>query len=183
MGMLLILSIICSAALALVNIKTSPIIQQNAEIQRMGIVLDAFNIKYDPKNSEEITAAYKNRVTESEENGIKQFREKESGATAISLFGSGFQSSITVVVALKGDEITGFKVVSQNETPGLGARISENTFQNQFIGKKVSKGIKFVKSGKAGPNEFDALTGATETSRALALILNTGFSSYYGTVK
>jgi Na+-translocating ferredoxin:NAD+ oxidoreductase RnfG subunit len=51
----------------------------------------------------------------------------------------------------------------------------------QFIGKKVAKGIKFVKSGHAGPSEFDALTGATETSRALARILNNGFTAYYST--
>ena len=183
MGMLLILSIICSAALALVNIKTSPIIQRNAEIQRMGIVLDAFQIEYDPKNSAEITSTYKNRVTESEEKGIKLFREKDSGATAISLGGSGFQGNITVVVALKGDTITGFKVVSQKETPGLGARISDNAFQKQFIGKKVAQGITLVKTGKAGPNEFDALTGATVTSEAVARILNNGFDAYFSAVK
>lgn len=179
MGMLLILSIICSGALALVNIKTLPIIQRNAEIQRMGIVLDAFQIKYDPKNTAEITSTYKNRVTESEEKGLMLFKEKESGATALSLSGGGFQSIITLVVALKGETISGFKVVSQNETPGLGARMMEKSFQNSFIGKKVSGGIKWVKTGHAGPSEFDAITGATETSKALTRILNRGFSSFY----
>jgi len=178
-GMLLILSIICSGALALVNIKTLPIIQRNAEIQRMGIVLDAFQIKYDPKNTAEVTSTYKNRVTESEEKGLRLFKEKESGATAVSLSGSGFQGIITVVVALKGETISGFKVVSQNETPGLGARMMEKTFQDSFVGKKVSGGIKWVKTGHAGPSEFDALTGATETSKALTRILNRGFASYY----
>lgn len=181
--MLLILSIICSAALAFVNIKTSPIIQRNSEIQRMGVVLDAFQIKYDPKNTDEIIFTYKNRVTESEERGFKLFREKESGATAISLSGSGFQSNITVLVALKGDTISGFKVVSQNETPGLGARVKEEAFQNQFIGKKVGQGITLVKNRKAGQNQFDAITGATESSKALARILNNGFTAYFSNMK
>jgi len=182
-GMLLILSVICSASLALVNIKTSPIIRKNAEIQRMGIVLDAFHIKYNKNNTEEVINTYKNRVTESEERGLKLFKEKESGATAISLSGSGFQSTITVVVALKEDTITGFKVVSQNETPGLGARIVEDVFQNQFIGKKVDQGITFVKNAKAGQNQFDAITGATESSKALVKILNSGFTAYFSTRK
>ncbi len=36
-----------------------------------------------------------------------------------------------------------------------------------------------TKSGNAGINEFDAITGATETSRALVRILNRGFSRYF----
>lgn len=182
-GMLLILSIICSGALAFINIQTAPVILKNAEIQRMRVVLDAFQIQYDLTNTEGIISTYKSRVTESEERGIKLFKEKESGATAISLSGSGFQSTIIVVVALKGDTITGFKVVSQNETPGLGARIMEDAFQNQFIGKKVGGGITLVKNGKAGQNQFDAVTGATESSKALAKILNNGFAAYFNTVK
>ncbi|MDP2982772.1 MAG: FMN-binding protein [Candidatus Latescibacter sp.] len=181
MGMLLILSIICSGFLALVNIKTLPIIQRNEEIKRKGVVLDAFQIKYNPKNTAEIISIYKNRVTESEEKGLRLFKEKESGATAVSLSGSGFQSIITVVVALNGETISGFKVVSQNETPGLGARMMEKSFQDSFIGKKVSGGIKWVKTGHSGPSEFDAITGATETSKALTRILNLGFSSFYNT--
>jgi Na+-translocating ferredoxin:NAD+ oxidoreductase subunit G len=180
MGVLLVLSILCSGAISLVTYQTMPRIQRNEETRRLGIVLDVLQIKYDPKNIDDIVSTYKNRVTESEQNGIKLFKEKESGATALSLSGSGFQSIINVIVALKGDTISGFKVVSQNETPGLGARMSEKAFQSSFIGKKVSGGITWVKTGKAGPGEFDAITGATESSKALTRILNRGFSLFFG---
>jgi len=183
LGLLLILSIICSAALAFVNIKTEPIIRRNEEIKRMMTVLNVFEVSYDPLDYRSVTDTFRFRITETEENGLTIFHEKESGQTALQLSGSGFQGIIKVVVALKGDTVSGFRIIRQSETPGLGSRISEEAFQKQFIGKKVSGGITLVKSGKAGPKEFDAITGATESSKALARILNDGFSRYFRNAK
>lgn len=179
LGLLLILSVICSASLAIVNIKTGPIIRTNLEVKRMMTVLNVFGVTNDIRDSDSIKKSYDEHITETEEKGLKLFREKESGATALYLSGNGFQGTITVVVALKDDTINGFRIISQNETPGLGARIQEDAFQNQFIGKKVSNGITLVKTGKAGPNEFDAITGATESSRAIERILNSGFKAFF----
>jgi Na+-translocating ferredoxin:NAD+ oxidoreductase subunit G len=179
LGLLLILSIICSASLAFVTIKTGPFIRQNEETMRMMTVLNVFGVKFDKSNKTSIAETYRSLIAEESKNGLTLFHEKESGQTALEMSGSGFQSIITLVVALKGDTISGFKVVSQNETPGLGSRITEEAFQNQFIGKKVSEGITWVKTGHAGPSEFDAITGATESSKALTRILNRGFSSFF----
>ena len=74
-------------------------------------------------------------------------------------------------------------MVSQVETPGLGARITEDAFQDAFIGKEVGGGIAMSKSGDAGPGEFDAITGATETSRALEKILSAGFKRYFSSAE
>jgi len=183
LGLLLILSIICSAALAFVNIKTEPIIRRNEEIKRMMTVLNVFEVSYDPLDDRSVTDTFRSRITETEENGLTIFHEKESGQTALHLSGSGFQGIIKVVVALKGDTVSGFRIISQSETPGLGSRIAGDVFQKQFIGKKVSGGITPVKSRKAGPMEFDAITGATESSKALARILNNGFARYFQKAK
>lgn len=182
-GLLVIMAIVCSSSLALVNIKTSPIIRRNEEIAYMRTVLDVFRIPYDSKNSDSIMTAYNENIEEREEQGLPLFTKKGSSIKAVSLSGSGFQGHISLVVALDSDTISGFKVVSQVETPGLGARISEEQFQNSFIGKQVTGGIIMTKSGNAGPHEFDAITGATETSRALEKILNRGFKRYFDIVK
>jgi len=178
-GMLLIMAVVCSSALALVNIFTSPIITRNNEINYMSIVLNVFGISYDAEDSDTIISAYNHEIEESETDGIKLFTDKSSNRTATSISGNGFQGPITVVVAFDGDIISGFKVVSQVETPGLGARITEDSFQQSFIGKRVSDGIRMTRFGNAGISEFDAITGATETSRALEKILNRGFSRYF----
>lgn len=182
LGLLLILSVICSATLAIVNIHTEPIIRENLELKRMTTVLNVFGVTYDILDPGSVRKTYTARITETEERGLKLFRETQSGAAALYLSGKGFQGMMTVVVALRNDTISGFRVIDQKETPGLGARITEDAFQNQFVGKKVSGGITLVKSGKAGPGEFDAITGATESSKALALILNNGFSAFFKNV-
>lgn len=182
-GLLVIMAVVCSSALALVNIKIEPIIQRNNEITYMKTVLDVFEISYDVKDSDSIISTYKQAIEEIEADGLRLFTDKESGRTATSISGSGFQGLITLIVALEGDMITGFKVVSQVETPGLGSRITEESFQKSFIGKRVSNGITMTKSGSAGVSEFDAITGATETSRALVRILNRGFSRYFELVE
>ena len=178
-GLLLIMAVVCSTALSLVNYKTAPIIARNNEVAYMSTVLDVFGIPYDADNPEATIETFNRRIGERSENGLTIFVEEESGASAVSLEGSGFQGPMSVVVALDGDEITGFKVVNQVETPGLGARITEDEFQDSFIGKRVRNGITMVKGG-AGASEFDAITGATETSRALEKMLNRGFEAYFG---
>ena len=69
--------------------------------------------------------------------------------------GKGYSSTIeTMVGMLKDGTITAIKVLSQNETPGLGARVSEPGFTSQFTHKKDL-------------NEVEAITGATISSRAV----------------
>jgi RnfABCDGE-type electron transport complex G subunit len=182
-GLLVVMAIICSSALAFVNIKIAPVIEKNQKITYMRTVLDVFGVPYDIINQDSIVQTYQEHIKERQKNGLTLFDEQKTHATAVSLEGSGFQGHISLVVALAGDTITGFKVVSQEETPGLGARITGEAFQKSFVGKKVSKGIKMVKSGNAGPAQFDAITGATETSKALEKILNRGFKQYFEAVK
>ena len=59
--------------------------------------------------------------------------------------------------------ITGLSVVDcSNETPGLGANASNESFYGQFAGK--SGEVAVTKDG----GDIEALTGATVTSRAVA---------------
>jgi len=178
-GLLLIMAVVCSTSLAVVNFKTAPIIQKNQEVTYKSTVLEVFGVPFDAGDDDAVLASFDRRIEEREAGGQTLFFDRESDATALFLEGSGFQGPISVVVALDGETITGFKVVSQVETPGLGARITEEDFQRSFVGKKVGGGIGMVKSGSAGESEFDAVTGATETSRALEKILDRGFKRYF----
>jgi len=88
--------------------------------------------------------------------------------------GPGLWGQIDAVVGYRPDlkTLTGVDFTKQNETPGLGARISEAWFREQFRGKsgpftRVPEGTKNTAS-----NQFDAITGATITSTAVQNILN-----------
>lgn len=67
----------------------------------------------------------------------------------------GYSSDIRTAVSLKpkGD-IIAIKILEQGETPGIGSRITEEGFLNQFKNKNVDA-------------QFDTITAATISSRAV----------------
>jgi Na+-transporting NADH:ubiquinone oxidoreductase subunit C len=67
--------------------------------------------------------------------------------------------------------LTGIEFIKQNETPGLGGRITESWFKEQFRGKRWP--LSVVPEGDpAGDQEFQAITGATNTTNGIRDILN-----------
>lgn len=68
-------------------------------------------------------------------------------------------------------EITGFTVLSADETPGLGAKCKDADFQEQFAGKNVDS-IEYTKDGAAEDNQIDAISGATITTKAVTKGVN-----------
>lgn len=64
-----------------------------------------------------------------------------------------------------------FRVIEQNETLGLGSQIAEESFYEQFDALKVNEKIKMV-STPAQESQFDAISGATMSSKAVETIIN-----------
>jgi electron transport complex protein RnfG len=63
------------------------------------------------------------------------------------------------------DETTlrGISIVKHSESPGLGAKITENEFRDQFIGLELDD-VELTYDG----GQIDAITGATISSNAVA---------------
>ena len=82
-----------------------------------------------------------------------------------------------VVLSEDGSTIKGVAFAHKSETPGLGAKITDDDFANAFIGKKlydqngVFTSVRVVKKGQEGDireeNRVDAISGATITSRGV----------------
>lgn len=81
----------------------------------------------------------------------------------------GSQGPIVVAGAVDSSftNVLGMDVLSHEETPGLGARITTPEFQSQFRGVPVSQ-LALSSSG----GSIDALTGATISSRAVVNALD-----------
>lgn len=80
---------------------------------------------------------------------------------------SGFGGAVPTTVGIGSDGvITGIKVTTPSETPGLGARATEPEFQDQFKG--MSGELKVNKDG----GQVQAITSATITSRAVTSGVN-----------
>jgi len=75
----------------------------------------------------------------------------------------GFSSDIVAMVGMDKDfNIQKIEVVTQSETPGLGNKVSEDWFENQFSGKSLAQ-IKLERNG----GEIKDITGATISSKAI----------------
>lgn len=78
------------------------------------------------------------------------------------------QSTITFSVGIRNDgTVNGYSITSIAETPGLGAKATEESFYSQFENKNVDSFV-VVKSTPAADNEIESISGSTITSKAMA---------------
>jgi electron transport complex protein RnfG len=80
----------------------------------------------------------------------------------------GYGGDIQMMIGMtpKG-EILDIQILSMNETPGLGTKTNEPSFKDQFKGKSLETGAKFVlKKDDSSNYDLDAVSGATISSRA-----------------
>lgn len=101
---------------------------------------------------------------------------------AVSPNGYGGDISVAVGIAAKTSTITGFSVLSNSETAGLGARCTEDEFVSQFAGKDATS-IEYVKGGGAAGNQIDAISGATVTTNAVTEAVNSALAVYGNVLK
>ena len=94
------------------------------------------------------------------------------------VYGAGLWGPIWGYIAVNddGNTIYGANFSHEGETPGLGARITEQSFQDLFKDKHLFvngefKSVAILKKGQKttdGAEQIDALTGATITSRGVS---------------
>jgi electron transport complex protein RnfG len=84
----------------------------------------------------------------------------------------GYGGPIQVMTGVSADgQVTGVVILSQNETPGLGANATKESFRSQYLQPLPQGGFRVVKSAP-GQGEIQAMTGATITSTAVTNAVN-----------
>lgn len=94
--------------------------------------------------------------------------------------GQGLWGSIEALLALTPDfeEIVNLAILEQNETPGLGGRITEGWFLSQFSEKPISEegeilSYNLIPEGEpTRAQQVNQITGATSSSRAVVRMLH-----------
>ncbi len=170
-------------------------IQTNQKVKLQKVILSVLNIPVEPDaSSDDLLRLFESSVKKKEMNGRTMYTVYDpSGKTparyAVIVNGPGFWGPIYGMVALDvdGAKITGIEFYRHQETPGLGARITEQWFKDQFTGLPLSqdpdKKTFFSLTPPApekSPRELDAITGATQTSRAVEAFLNKELESIKG---
>lgn len=100
----------------------------------------------------------------------------------------GYAARIHAMLALEPDlrTVAALTITEQSETPGLGARIEEPTWQAKWPGKQVADAggqiiLDVVRGQATAPYEVDGITGATRTSNAIGNMIHFWLGPYgYG---
>jgi Na+-transporting NADH:ubiquinone oxidoreductase subunit C len=165
----------------------------NEEIKLQKIILEVLGIDVPPESTDvRIRQIFGERVEVQRREGKILYRGfAEDGKTLIGyafpLFGPGFWGPIYGMVAIDPELQTVLSVAfyQHSETPGLGGRIVEAWFKEQFAGKRLLPGGKerkyfyLVPPGTAqADNELDAITGATGTSRGVERLVDENLKGY-----
>lgn len=91
---------------------------------------------------------------------------------------SGYGGDLQIAIGITKDgKLTGFDVVSNSETAGLGSKCTEDEFKSQFAGKAAST-IEYTKTGATEDNQIDAISGATITTNAVTEAVNAAIIFY-----
>ncbi|MFC1862511.1 FMN-binding protein [Thermodesulfobacteriota bacterium] len=186
-GYMFVIALFFTSLVSIVKLTNEDKIEKNQQIKLQKTILKVLGIAIKERSSpENLIRIYNNRI---ETIKIKDrdfyLGYDEDGKTikgyAFPVEGAGFWGPIQTMVAVDANasSIIGIAFYKHSETPGLGARISEDWFTEQFSGINLSpiednKQFFYLtpsKSGKAS-NNLDAITGASRTSDAVEIFLN-----------
>lgn len=173
---LMIITAIAGALLGIVNNMTKDIIIENSKINKSDLAIllpGATGI-----NEAELDVSGNiNEVYEAVNDS------GENQGYVVKITAKGFHGPIELMVGLKDDVISGIKVLSHSETPGLGAKIVEDNFKERFVSVPYNNGITMVKTEPSKDGEVMAITGATVSSNAIGSALNEVINFYKENVK
>jgi len=175
-SVLTVVGLISGAALVFMYNYANPLIEKNKKNEMKKAI---FRIFPDGKS-----------YTDETVNGVDVFRVKDAGGAFIGYTflaeGNGYQGVIKMMAGIspRTETLTGLEILESQETPGLGQEIATDKFTSQFKALKVTPEIAYVKNTKpVNPNEIQAITGATISSRAVVTILNDTIKKIKGKLK
>ena len=175
--------LVFGAGIAGVNYATQGLLAKNAAMHRNRILCRAFQLDVAGASAEAYQQAVDAALQSSDASGRLLYTCSAPGKESVGFVagGMGFWDRIEAVVVLAPDlqRILNIQFLDQKETPGLGARIEEPWFTDQFKGLQVAwsaakdqRVLVGTSPADNAPNEVDAITGATQTSMALMRFLN-----------
>jgi len=188
-----VITMIVSTAIIGFSQYTRERVQANKELTFDIAVLKVLPDMYEPGlSSIEIHKKFTEQVDEPTPETGGAYTLKKNGtieAYALPIEGQGFWAKIKAVIGFKADKktITGFIVYEQTETPGLGAEVAKKEFTDQFNNLTISKQNKPIAFKRPGEElqegQVHAVTGATQTSTRLEIIINDSLTQWFEKVE
>ncbi len=96
----------------------------------------------------------------------------------------GYHGDITLAVGVHFDDVVdGISFTELNETAGLGMRVDEDAFKDQFDDVDVDVFKLNKAGGSTADDEIDSISGASTTSGAVVNAVNAGLDFFHSVVK
>lgn len=171
---MLVISAVFTLVLSLTNAYYLPQIEENELLDERRAVLYVFELETEGE-PDEVLRRFESAVASETLAGIDLYallgEDEQVLAYAVPFTGSGLWGTMLgyLGVTPELDQITGLVFTEHNETPGLGARVDELEYLEQFRGLDIDAKLAY---GADGGDQLDAITGATSTSNAVLRILN-----------
>ncbi|RQD70036.1 MAG: FMN-binding protein [Tindallia sp. MSAO_Bac2] len=183
---MIIVTFIYTSVLAGINAATIDRIELNEQLSDQLSFLYVLDKLPEDTSAENVNELYDQLINEIEVNGrtiYEGFNEDgELIAYIVPISGSAVWGELRGLVSISTDfeEVLGIEFLSHNETPGLGARIDEESFKEQFRGIEIdpdeSEELLVFRPDPDG--QVDAISGATGTSNAVRDIFNKNISEF-----
>ncbi len=176
---MIIVTVIYTGILATINEVTKDRALSNKEVKKQSALLYVLDIPTKGKSPSEINELFNShfKVVESENDIYYEgYKDNSLVANIYPVQGNALWGSLEGLIGLTPDlnKIVGIEFLSHNETPGLGGRIDEDWFKEQFrevvISKEVSRDYINYKPNTGG--KVDSISGATVTSNSVLNIIN-----------
>lgn len=169
---LLIIAGISGAGLSYVNDLTGPLIEKQILQKKR----DSFKEVYPQADKVENESAIWLKTPY--EPALKEvniaYREGAPAGVIYAVETKGYSGPISTLVGfdIATTKLTAIKVLSQRETPGLGAKAKESTFQERYKNKNSTVPLEVTKTAPVKENQIQAITASTITSKAVTKGVN-----------
>ncbi|MBB6215942.1 Na+-transporting NADH:ubiquinone oxidoreductase subunit C [Anaerosolibacter carboniphilus] len=184
---MMVITAVFTFALSALHQNTIVAVQGNQLIKNQKKILYAFNIPFDDTmKTEEINTLYNTHIKESKRGDLliyEGYIDDQLQGYATEMEGPGLWGNIHGVIAINKDldAILGVDFLTHSETPGLGGRIDEQWFKEQFRNIPLNTTSPYVLYRPSPDGTVDAIAGATLTSKAVLDIVNDSLNQFLDT--
>lgn len=186
---IVLISFVFGLAISSVHYLTLPMLEKNEALHKNRIISQAFMLDVEKDTPEAYEDAIRQFIKidsiEIKREKVEFFRHREKDYIGFIFKGLGFWEPISGIIVMDRDleKIINLKILEQKETPGLGARIEEPWFTEQFqqLAIKWNDNQKIIIGATSNPdksNVVETITGASQTSDALMNMLNENLAEF-----
>lgn len=179
----LTLFIICAIAagtLAAINSQTAPVIEEATKQASYAMYYEMYGDNAD--DFQEVEENEYNEIVgkyDKVESVLYAMKDGEIVGYVFTAKSNGYGGEMVNAIGfdLVGN-IVGYRNISNAESPGFGDAIGNDTYHERYIGKSVEANDELTLSAGGGPNEIEAISGSTVTSKAVIEGLNQAVKAF-----